>query len=227
MTKKKFLFTAATLLLAATVMFLCRTFLPKVSSPSSVLEIWYFYDNPCLACEDEAKFTAFFEEQVGDILQYHDYTLRCINTFSDTSDVFAKQLERLGIAEEAYTGAMLIVGDSWLAEGDIIADHRLRQAFWREGGLGKTPEVLEYYYRDDCKDCEVIKDTIDSFFAAHPEIPIVQLDTNDLSNKEDFKALLAQENVPSERIQIPYIIYGNTHYSGNAEIEAAIQSGMQ
>ena len=214
------------ILLAAAV--LCWTGCsPTVQEQPKPMEIYYFYDNPCQSCDDEGKFSAFFEEQLGDIEEYHDYTLGMVNTFSDTSGALEKQLGRLGIAKEEYDDAMVMIGDSWLSGSDIMAEGKLRQMFWREGGLGNTPEVLEYYYRDDCKDCQAIDDTIRSFFEAHPEIPAVWLNTNDISNKEDFKALLAKEEVPSERIQVPYVIYKGTHYSGNAEIEAALETVFQ
>ncbi len=226
MTKKRLIFIlvgAAVLAMAAAV-FLLRPGRGEAGGQGEELELFYFFDNPCLSCDDEGKFTEFFNQQTADIKGYRNYRLRIVNTFSDTSDALSPHLERLGLSAADYTGELFIAGNSWLMGTDIVQEGRLRQMVWREGGLGDQPEVLEYYFRDNCKDCQAIKETIESFFAAHPEIPIVRLDTNDLDTKAAFKELMAQLEIPGERIQIPYVIYKGTHYSGNAEIEAALAS---
>jgi len=217
------------LIIVAAVLLLGVILVWKFSSqhgeqPSQALEIYYFYDNPCLSCDDEAVFTQFFNEQTENIRGYCPYTLHVINTFSSTGGELEGHLERLGLSLSDYSDYLLVMNESFLSGADILEDGKLRQMFWRESGLGGTPEVFEYYYRDNCKDCQNISQTMDAFFASHPEIPAVCLDTNDPETKEGFKSLLAGENVPSERVQIPYVIYQGRHYSGNAEIEAALET---
>lgn len=226
-TKKKTILApgiCAVAVIAGVLAYLLRPNFAASAGPKEQLEIYYFYDNPCQSCDDEGIFTSFFNQETGDIKDYHRYSLHIVNTFSIGDELLQKQLERIGLSKEDYSDSLLIAGDSYLAGADIQQEGKLRQLFWRESGLGQTPEVLEYYYRDDCKDCQAIKESMEAFFAAHPEIPVVRLDTNDLETKADFKALMADEDIPSERIQIPYVIYKGVHYSGNAEIEAALAS---
>lgn len=188
------------------------------------LDIYYFYDNPCLSCDDEGEFTELFNQQTGDIKEYCSYTLRVYNTFSGSEAELEKCLERVGLSREDYSGYLLVMNESYLMGSDIQEGENLREMFWRENGLGNTPEVMEYYYRDTCKDCQAIKKTMEAFFEGHPDIPAVRLNTDNPETKADFKELLSKEKVPSERIQIPYVIYQGHHYSGNAEIEAALQN---
>lgn len=203
---------------------LLQAFSARREQQSQKLDIYYFYDNPCLSCDDEGEFTEFFNQQTKDIKEYCSYTLHICNTFSGSEAELEKSLERVGLSMEDYSDYLLVMNDSYLMGSEIQAGENLREMFWRESGLGNTPEVMEYYYRDTCKDCQAIKKTMESFFAEHPEIPVVRLNTDNPKTKADFKELLSEEKVPSERIQIPYVIYQGYHYSGNAEIEAALQN---
>ncbi len=224
MKKKRMLAVVVAAAVLFFVIILLQVFSARREQQSKKLDIYYFYDNPCLSCNDEGEFTEFFNQQTGDIKEYCSYTFRIYNTFSSSEDELEKCLERVGLSMADYDGYLLVMNDSCLMGSDIQEGENLREMFWRESGLGNTSEVLEYYYRDTCKDCQAIKQTMESFFAEHPEIPVVRLNTDNPETKADFKELLSKGKVPSERIQIPYVIYQGCHYSGNAEIEAALQN---
>ena len=223
--KKKRMLAAVTAaaVLALGVILLWRLFTQR-EQPSQSLDVYYFYDNPCLSCNDEGEFTDFFNQQTGDIKGYCSYTLHIYNTFTGAEDQLETCLKRVGLSKEDYSDHLLVMNDSFLMGSDIREGENLREMFWRESGLGETPEVMEYYYRDTCKDCQAIKETMEAFFAGHPEIPAVRLNTDNPETKAAFKDLMSKENVPSERIQIPYVIYQGRHFSGNAEIEAALEN---
>ena len=224
MKKKRMLAAvAAAAVLALGIILLWRLSASR-EQPSQGLDVYYFYDNPCLSCNDEGEFTDFFNEQTGDIKEHCSYTLHIYNTFSGSEDELESCLEHVGLSRDDYSDYLLVMNDSFLLGSSIQEGENLREMFWRESGLGNTPEVLEYYYRDTCKDCQAIKETMDAFFAGHPEIPAVRLNTVNPETKAAFKELMSRENVPSERIQIPYVIYQGKHYSGNAEIEEALKT---
>ena len=224
MKKKRMLAAvAAAAVLALGIILLWRLSASR-EQPSQGLDVYYFYDNPCLSCNDEGEFTDFFNEQTGDIKEHCSYTLHIYNTFSGSEDELESCLEHVGLSRDDYSDYLLVMNDSFLLGSSIQEGENLREMFWRESGLGNTPEVLEYYYRDTCKDCQAIKETMDAFFAGHPEIPAVRLNTDNPETKAAFKELMSRENVPSERIQIPYVIYQGKHYSGNAEIEEALKT---
>ena len=224
MKKKRMLAAvAAAAVLALGIILLWRLSASR-EQPSQGLDVYYFYDNPCLSCNDEGEFTDFFNEQTGDIKEHCSYTLHIYNTFSGSEDELESCLEHVGLSRDDYSDYLLVMNDSFLLGSSIQEGENLREMFWRESGIGNTPEVLEYYYRDTCKDCQAIKETMDAFFAGHPEIPAVRLNTDNPETKAAFKELMSRENVPSERIQIPYVIYQGKHYSGNAEIEEALKT---
>lgn len=224
MKKKRMLAVVAAAAVLVVSVILLWAFSARREQQPQNLDIYYFYDNPCLSCNDEGEFTEFFNQQTGDIKEYCSYTLHICNTFSSPDSELEKCLERVGLSMEDYSGYLLVMNDSYLMESDIRAEGNLREMFWRESGLGNTPEVMEYYYRDTCKDCQAIKETMEDFFASHPDIPAVRLNTDNPETKADFKSLMSKENVPSERIQIPYVIYQGKHYSGNDEIEDALKT---
>ncbi|MGL4737527.1 MAG: hypothetical protein ACRCW2_08775, partial [Cellulosilyticaceae bacterium] len=48
-----------------------------------VLEIQYFYNNPCGSCDGEASFYEIFNQEVGDLKEQVDYHMTSYNTFKE------------------------------------------------------------------------------------------------------------------------------------------------
>lgn len=187
---------------------------------TSVVELTFFFDSPCASCDDEEKFRTLLEEQAADLRQYVDYNLRCVNTFQMGDEEKIKMAKEAGFENPEQYNSLLFLNGQVLA-GDAIAAN-LRQFYWQAAGLGTREEVVEYYYREDCPDCQSIKTEVDAYLDEKTEKPVVRVDTTDQQTKDAFRALIETQKVEPERYQIPYLIEDGVHYSGTEEILAHI-----
>lgn len=187
---------------------------PKPSQPQTV-ELVYFYDSPCASCDEEENFRALLEEKTKDLQAYRPFTLRSVNTFQAGYEERDKLALEKGVEHPQAYNTMLLIGNNLLT-GDAIAPN-LRQFYWQAVGLGTSSQVVEYYFRQDCPDCQSIADQMDAYLSALKK-SVVRLDTADPQTKRDFRALMEAQQVPQERYQIPYLIEDGVHYSGAEEI---------
>lgn len=187
---------------------------------SKTVEMVFFYDSPCASCDDEEKFRTLLHEETEDLQAYKAFSLRCVNTFQEGYAERDTLAQAHGVENPEAYSSMLFLGDSVLL-GDAVAPN-LRQFYWQAVGLGAAQDVAEYYYREDCPDCQSIAPQMQAYLEAL-EKPVVKIDTTDSQTKAYFRTLIEQEQVSKERYQIPYFIEDGVHYSGAEEIKAHIE----
>jgi len=191
----------------------CQSRQPRV-------ELVYFYDSPCASCDEETDFRALLKEQTQDLQAFRACGLRCVNTFREGTDELERLAKERGLENPGQYKDVLFIGAHVLT-GDAIKKG-LRQFYWQAVGLGSEKNVVEYYYREDCPDCQQLKNDVTPWLASITDRPVVRIDTTDPQTKQDFRALADRIKLPDDRYQIPYLIDGGVHYSGNAEILAHI-----
>lgn len=203
------------LTLAVGAVTLC-TVLGSCAGKPKAVEMVFYFDSPCASCDEEKKFREVLQAETEDLQMLMPYTLQCVNTFKEGSEEKRQRAEERGVENPAQYSTMLFIGDSVLLGEEIVPN--LRQFYWQKAGLGSSESVIEYYYRDDCPDCQQIQTEIDAYLRTKQDKSVVRISTQNMQTKADFKALIEKNKVPKERYQIPYLIENGVHYSGTEEI---------
>lgn len=212
--RKRFVSLAITAVLAV-VLCACGA---ENTAPRQV-EMTYFYDSVCAACDPETEFRTLLAQETADLQPYASFSLRCVNMFQYGYEERDKIAAEKGIEDPGKANTMLVIGDNVLL-GDAVAPN-LRQFYWQAVGLGSSKDVTEYYYRDDCPDCTEIKNELNAYLQTL-ETPVVHISTQDQQTKNDFRALMEAGKIAKNRYQIPYLVENGVHFSGVAEIRAQI-----
>lgn len=176
---------------------------PKEGRAAPLL-VTFYYDSPCEGCRDEEEFYALFDLKTQDIRERLDVRVSACNTFSKAGHArWQEGCGELGLPEEERQLPMVIAGKGAIS-GEKAIQQRLRLLVCQQAGIadGKT---FWYYYRPACPDCTRIQEQLDSAFHAHPELSLIRTDTTDEKEKAEFKALLADREVPDGQWQVPFL----------------------
>lgn len=196
----------------------------SMNKTGDIIEVQYFYNNPCGSCNGEESFYEIFNQEVGDLKEHVDYQIKTYNIFQESGlDVFEETCENLQVDDKERIVPMVIVGDEVLV-GDQSIEEGMRHAFLgkeNESDLRVDEEAhLIYFYTQSCKDCEKAKAVFnENESIQNHTIELMSLDIGDNDVLEQLKAYFKSYKVEEKDQQVPIVFYNGGYLSGDEEIE--------
>lgn len=105
-----------------------------VESGADSVPIYYFYHNPCAACDTEGEFVEFFNQEVGDVKESAQYHMTLVNVFQAGEELMNQAAEEAGVPQESRKAPLLIVGNRWI-QGEGAIQKQFRPLFCQVFGI--------------------------------------------------------------------------------------------
>lgn len=100
---------------------------PKAINQEKLLDLYYFYFNPCASCDVEKEFMTRLDTLLGG--KREEINLRMFNAFYEsTAEKLLQFYGRYGVLEEHRTPPILFIGDAYI-QGSANIDARLMDEF--------------------------------------------------------------------------------------------------
>ena len=218
----------------------------QVKGTSNKLDIHYFYNNPCGACDIETPFYEMFNEEVGDLKGEVNYQITLHNTFQlESKSYFEKVCEVLGISPEEISQPLMVLGDAYLSGEEEIASG-LRETFkeqmqimpeivlenqeetesgsqytLQESKEEDTGSYLVYFYTIACEDCNKTRGLLDELDPNY-NVKIQDYNIGEAEGTEFINAYFNTYKVAQKDQQVPIIFYDGGYLSGYDAIEESL-----
>lgn len=221
----------------------------KAIDQAAQINIVYFYNNPCAACNEEGEFIELFNFLLGADKKGVEINLAMYNVFHASSENLLHQYyEKYGVPKEKQITPILFVNDEFLS-GSTAIKEGLRDVFLKEkdrivndtAGKGEDSQTttILYFYVTGCKECEEVTNFLgelkkrylveskDGEFYTY--VKVKKFNIGEPENLKLVKEYFKLYKVPEKAQSVPIIFIGDTYLSGleaiQRELVEKIKSG--
>ncbi|NLO82374.1 MAG: hypothetical protein GX094_04860 [Clostridiales bacterium] len=243
MEKKRIKYAVFLIAVFLTIVFIPNTDPAKALEQKGQIDIVYFYDNPCAACDEEGKFIELFNSIVGEYKKGVEIHLSMHNVFHESGwNLLQQYYEEFGVPEDRQTVPILFINNEYLS-GSTAIQEELKDVFLREKGKIAIDEVdsgddiqttIVYFYVTACKECEEVAKILDTLEERYPlefddegnytYVEVKKFNIGEAENLQLVRKYFEVFDVPEKEQSVPIIFVGDIYLSG---LEAIRQELVQ
>ncbi len=213
------------------------------NNDENVVDLHYFYDNPCASCDDEKEIFQIASEEIIDseveyriktynIFEVHDYetylTLLAEYGIKDTSQdvplllVNGTILSGTEVIRSRINEQLLVASEEKEKKVDVILDNQLdEEMLFSHIDIDSNKNTGLYFYRISCPDCQAVEEQINQVEA--DELELLKFNTRSGRNGDRIRLLFEQYQVPEEDQVVPIIFFADTYLAGEEDIKLYLQ----
>ncbi|WP_129723729.1 cytochrome c biogenesis protein [Xylanivirga thermophila] len=200
------------------------------------VDVTYFYNNPCEACDEEGKFITVFNEALGSDKDRIKPNLRMYNTFKKDNHIYINRyFDAYEVPKNKRNTPIVFIGKTYIS-GQTAIYERLRDATLDQRG-NKNLEIgseisskekqgyniikdhnsptLIYFYTSSCSSCCNVRSLLKGLPS---NVVIKQYDISTDNNVDMAKEYFELYKVPKKRQMVPIVFIDDTYLAGFKDI---------